>query len=194
LGKIVEDKGPDLFTGWGPDGRSGAVNTFDGYTAYERPDRSVPAGTAMNGTIRGGIDGREVNFTVTWDDARGRTGIVDTFSGQVYSETDVRGQLAEVQTQWATDKWHWEGEVKCLDTASATTASTQVHVDKATDIYDKPDGNGQKIGELVPGTSFPIMEPCHDDWCRIGGIELGGYEGLPNGTAWVYTKGYITFS
>ena len=38
------------------------------------------------------------------------------------------------------------------------------------------------------------MEPCHDDWCRIGGIELGGYEGLPNGTAWVYTKGFITLS
>jgi hypothetical protein len=195
MGTIVEDKGPDLFTGWGPDGRSGAVNTFDGYTAYERPDKSVPAGTAMNGTIRGGIDGRNVQFSVTWDDAAGRTGIVDTFYGQVYSQTDVRGQLAEGNTQWASDTWHWQGEVRCTDNpAPGNSAASRAAVVAATDIYDKPDGKGQKIGSLEPGTSFPVMEPCHDDWCRIGGIELGGYEGLPNGTAWVYTKGFVTLS
>jgi hypothetical protein len=38
------------------------------------------------------------------------------------------------------------------------------------------------------------MEPCRDDWCRVGTIELGGFPGLPNGTAWVYSKGYLTFS
>ena len=38
------------------------------------------------------------------------------------------------------------------------------------------------------------MEPCRDDWCRVGQVELGGFEGLPNGTAWVYSKGFLTFS
>src|SRR6476646_9700329 len=66
MGQIVEDNGPDLFTGWGSDGRSGAVKTRDGFTAPNHPDMSVPAGTPMNGTIRGGIDGRQVKFTVTW--------------------------------------------------------------------------------------------------------------------------------
>src|SRR6476660_1318691 len=91
LGKIIEDSGRDLFAGWGPDGTSGAVNTRDGFTAPYRPDMSVPEGTPMNGTIGGGIDGRQVEFTVTSDDAGGLTGTTDTFYGQVYSETDVRG-------------------------------------------------------------------------------------------------------
>jgi hypothetical protein len=63
-----------------------------------------------------------------------------------------------------------------------------------TDIYDKPDGQGKKIGTLFAGETHPLMEPCRDDWCRVGQIELGGFEGLPNGTAWVYSKGFLTFS
>ena len=63
-----------------------------------------------------------------------------------------------------------------------------------TDIYDKPDGQGQKIGTLSVGEVHPLMEPCRDDWCRVGQIELGGIPGLPNGTAWVYSKGFLTFS
>ncbi|HEX3283708.1 MAG TPA: hypothetical protein VHT50_03365 [Mycobacterium sp.] len=196
LGQIIEDGGPTLFTGWGPDGRSGAVNTRDGFTVSNRPDLSVPAGTPMNGTIRGGIDGRHVQFTVTWDDAGGLTGTIDTFYGQVYSVTDVRGELARANNQFVSDKWHWQGEVKCTDptSAAANKPPTQATVDVATDIYDKPDGTGKKIGTLYPGEVHPVMEPCHDDWCRVGQIELGGYEGLPNGTAWVYTKGFITLS
>jgi hypothetical protein len=38
------------------------------------------------------------------------------------------------------------------------------------------------------------MEPCRDDWCRVGTIEFGGFPGLPNGTAWVYAKGFLAFS
>jgi hypothetical protein len=63
-----------------------------------------------------------------------------------------------------------------------------------TDIYDKPDGQGQKIGTLLVGEKHPLMEPCRDDWCRVGQIELGGFDGLPNGTAWVYSKGFLSFS
>jgi hypothetical protein len=63
-----------------------------------------------------------------------------------------------------------------------------------TDIYDKPDGQGKKIGTLLTGEVHPLMEPCRDDWCRVGQIELGGFDGLPNGTAWVYAKGFLTFS
>jgi hypothetical protein len=199
MGTIIEDNGPDLFTGWGPDGKSGAVNTRDGFTAPNRPDLSIPAGTPMNGTIRGGIDGRKVQFTVTWDDAGPITGEVDTFYGQVNSETDVGGQLASAQTMGMTDKWHWQGEVKCIDPSVAgppggVTPSGWATVIQDTDIYDKPDGNGKKIGTLYVGEQHPLMEPCHNDWCRVGGIELGGFEGLPNGTAWVYSKGFLTFS
>ena len=61
-----------------------------------------------------------------------------------------------------------------------------------TDIYDKPDGLGERIGTLFVGEEHPLMEPCRDDWCRVGQIELGGFPGLPNGTAWVYAKGFLT--
>jgi len=33
------------------------------------------------------------------------------------------------------------------------------------------------------------IQPTH-----VGQIELGGFEGLPNGTAWVYSKGFLSFS
>ena len=54
--------------------------------------------------------------------------------------------------------------------------------------------NGKKIGTLLVGEEHRLMEPCRGDWCRVGAIELGGFEGLPNGTAWVYSKGFLTFS
>ena len=94
--------------------------------------------------------------------------------------------------------WHMqtvEGNVTCIAPAAAENKPpTEATVVVATDIYDKPDGHGQKIGTLYPGEVHPLMEPCRDDWCRVGRIELGGYEGLPNGTAWVYSKGFLTFS
>ncbi|OBB00943.1 hypothetical protein A5662_14180 [Mycobacteriaceae bacterium 1482268.1] len=190
MGNIIEDYGPDLFTGWNADGRSGRVNTRDGYYSMNTPDR-VPEGYSMNGNIKGGIDGRHVHFFVTWDDAGVLTGTTDEFYGQVESETDIRGDLRR-GVNGQGDLWHWQGAVKCVDTASA--APKEATVVAATDIYDKPDGKGQKIGTLNPGEVHPLMEPCRDDWCRVGQIELGGYDGLPNGTAWVYAKGYLTFS
>jgi hypothetical protein len=42
-----------------------------------------------------------------------------------------------------------------------------------TDVYDKPDGKGQKSGTLFVGETHPLMEPCRDDWCRVGQIEFG---------------------
>ena len=42
--------------------------------------------------------------------------------------------------------------------------------------------------------SVPEGTPMNGTIRGDGQIELGGYEGLPNGTAWVYTKGYIALS
>jgi hypothetical protein len=83
--------------------------------------------------------------------------------------------------------WYTDNTAVCSNFAPHT-----VTVIAATDIYDKPDGVGQKIGSLEVGEQHPLIEPCHDDWCHIGQIELGGFPGLENGTAWVYTKNYAT--
>ncbi len=89
----------------------------------------------------------------------------------------------------------WQAKVQCVGAAAtANKPSGTATVVAETDIYDKPDGNGKKIGTLFVGEEHPLMEPCRDDWCRVGAIELGGYEGLPNGTAWVYSKGFLTCS
>jgi hypothetical protein len=193
LGNIIEDYGPDLFTGWNADGMSGRVNTHDGYYSANIPEVRIPEGVSMNGAIKGGITGRHVVLTVTWDDGP-LSGTTDQFWGQVYSETEIRGTLKHgVDGQGET--WHWQGEVKCITpVASPDTPPTQATVVVETNIYDKPDGKGKEIGTLEPGEVHPLMEPCRDDWCRVGTIELGGFPGLPNGTAWVYSKGYLTFS
>jgi hypothetical protein len=93
---------------------------------------------------------------------------------------------------------HWGGHIQITDVGDApvqpqATARTATVVNE-TDIYDKPDGKGKRIGTLEPGEVHPVLEPCRDDWCHIGTIELGGFPGLQNGTAWVYTKGFVTLS
>ena len=52
-------------------------------------------------------------------------------------------------------------------------------VTRDTDVFDAPDGNGQKTGVLADGTQgVTLVVPCRDNWCHVK---------WPAGQGWVYT-------
>ncbi len=135
------------------------------------PD-GTPRGTFAVGTVDGNVERRD------WDSPTVFACVPGTpppLADQLPKNTGINGVAVAQQP----------------DPAPQGLGTATVVAD--TDIYDKPDGQGQKIGTLFVGEQHPLMEPCRDDWCRVGQIELGGFEGLPNGTAWVYSKGFLTF-
>jgi hypothetical protein len=161
-------------------------------------------GTSLKGTVTGDITkGSLINLTVT----RGDKYSPLLLSGDV--GPDNIGHGAYTFENHDTALWDMTDELSCQPgpppapvlpprtdnkpVAGTNTLGTATVV-ADTDMYDKPDGLGQKIGTLFVGEQHPLMEPCRDDWCRVGTIELGGFPGLPNGTAWVYAKGFLTIS
>ena len=170
-----------ISTAWAPDGNGGRAN-YGGF-----------GGTGSLGELVGGINGTHADFTIVWTQGP-LTGGRDHFVGDVRDDLSLDGTW--VQSDVPSGAWHLQGPVQCVGGAAAAPnkPSGTATVVADTDIYDKPDGKGNKIGTLFAGEEHPLMEPCRDDWCRVGAIELGGFEGLPNGTAWVYSKGFLTFS
>jgi hypothetical protein len=160
-------------------------------------------------------DGSKFHMKVNWTQGPG-AGTSNTYDGNIGADKRVLGSTTN--NVGATTGWILQYSAFCDDPpikdlevtpgeplgtpggggapgpGAAPKAPTEATVVADTDIYDKPDGKGQKIGTLSVGETHPLMEPCRDDWCRVGQIELGGFEGLPNGTAWVYAKGFLTFS
>jgi hypothetical protein len=156
-------------------------------------------------------DGRTFSMKVNWTDGPG-AGMSNTYTGRIGDDKRILGTTTNnlgAQNSWQAQYTAFcdEPPIKDLDVTPGEVlgsgsgnqpgtpkAPTEATVIADTDIYDKPDGQGQKIGTLLTGEVHPLMEPCRDDWCRVGQIELGGFPGLPNGTAWVYAKGFLTFS
>jgi hypothetical protein len=153
-------------------------------------------GPTILGNPNGKIVGDRLQLSVQWEGLGFRA-----FPGQISPDGSVKGIVQQVDRDVATYS-SGPGTFKCVTTAEPAKPAPgggakgfgTAAVVADTDIYDKPDGKGQRIGTLFVGESHPLMEPCRDDWCRVGTIELGGFPGLPNGTAWVYAKGYLTFS
>lgn len=175
---VTSDKQID--TSWSPDGNGGRAN-FGGFGS-----------TGSMGETIGGLTGSHADFTIVWTQGP-LTGGRDHFVGDVRDDLSLSGTWTNGDTP--SGQWHLNSPVRCVGagaTANKPLGTATVIAD--TDIYDKPDGKGTKIGTLFVGEEHPLMEPCRDDWCRVGAIELGGFEGLPNGTAWVYSKGFLTFS
>jgi hypothetical protein len=168
-----------------------------------------PNGTSMKGRITGDITkGSLINLTVT----RGSEYPPLHLGGSVLPDNTGHGEYTFENSDLAP--WAMDVELNCVpvpdqpkpqpqpenkpvagpDNKPAAKSLGTATVVADTDMYDKPDGQGQKIGTLAAGEQHPLMEPCRDDWCRVGTIELGGFPGLPNGTAWVYAKGFLTIS
>lgn len=85
--------------------------------------------------------------------------------------------------------------MKCTKTIVGAPGATDEFetVLNASDVYDAPDGNGNKIrvnGKpffLEPGRKLKRVEPCRQNWCHLQISEVSG------GTGWAYQgEGYLT--
>jgi hypothetical protein len=158
------------------------------------------------GSASGTIAGRTIQFDVVWDtNQAGLEGDPGTahFTGTIgenvaHGTVTGKSYVIDGRNFWVSAPWDSVGFPFTCTVDQNPPADRKTLGDATvvadTDIYDKPDGKGQKIGTLLAGEVHPLMEPCRHDWCRVGQIELGGFPGLPNGTAWVYAKDYLTFS
>jgi hypothetical protein len=197
-----------------------AQTTFTTINASTKVDTTnvthYPDGGDTSGTLTGYINGNSIHLEV----GRGSKYKPNILDGLIGPDNRAHGTMPYGDT---TQNWDSNTTFTCVDnpepekvgpspnqTGGAGTADTgpkplvgdqqtpkglgNATVIADTDMYDKPDGQGKVIGTLRVGEVHPLMEPCRDDWCRVGQIELGGFDGLPNGTAWVYSKGFLTFS
>lgn len=182
------------------DGRETLVQT-NGSTISGFGDQFVAPGhhgdtdILSRGTASGKISSKtwEVDFTVTPKNPGAKTlhyqGNFNVDDGPLNGS--VTGGIWDAGDPYH-QKGHWTaapGSVKC----TKTMVDNLERVEKASDVYDAPDGKGNKIlvnGQpffLQPGRYLKRVEPCRQNWCHLQISEV------PGGTGWVYQgEGFLT--
>lgn len=69
---------------------------------------------------------------------------------------------------------------------AAPKPANNVTVLKESDVYDGPDGTGNRLGPpsyfLASGRTLPLAEPCRNEWCLLNIPDAE----VPGGKGWVY--------
>ena len=162
-----------------------------------RAMHAIPGRTAGTfGNAYGGLNGRDINFTVNWDQGPG-AGSTNTYTGRIADDgisTGITKNNTGAQNSWRSSLRHG-----CVD-APAKPAENKppeqvpppkptVTVLQPADVYDAPDGNGNRIGDedyfLNVNEKYELVEPCRDNWCHLV------IPSAPGGQGWVYQDGYL---
>jgi hypothetical protein len=153
-------------------------------------------GGTVYGTVSGGIRGRTVDLTVTWNN---KPNNVWTFVGAVEDDGLVHNG--------GPSYWTSSRPLTCQDldtkinklpggiiTAPADpapqappAAPVAARVISDVDVYDAPDGGRTVIGTLYAGTYVLLAEKtcAQNDWCQVTGPNV------PTGKGWVW--GHLEF-
>lgn len=151
-----------------------------------------PSGTnGTYGKASGSINGRNVDVQITWNDNLGTA----HFTGTVGNDGIARGNSTGTPIPinlWNPGPWDSAEPLVCADdpgTGPAQGGQTAT-VNKNSDVYDAPEGNRLAAPFfLAPGRKLPVLEPCANNWCHLGGIPETG------GNGWVYSgEGFLTVS
>lgn len=136
------------------------------------------------GDVTGSITGRDIQFTVVWHDNKGTA----QFKGTVGDDGIARGTATGPQIPinlWNPGPWSSTDALECG--APGGQAGKTATVNTATDIFNKPDGNGTEYlnGDGIPIAKQPgkvqLVEPelCRSNWCHVVAPEVPG-------DAWIY--------
>ncbi|HEX2286939.1 MAG TPA: hypothetical protein VHI10_19305 [Mycobacterium sp.] len=148
-----------------------------------------PGGAKMHGTISGGIQGRNVDLTIRWDNGpRGH------YTGTVGNDVHLSGNSVDEANPGSTATYRSTFPIGCITPAAGPAPQkppeqpkTATVVGEAVDVYniahgDVPDENGVvgvKIGELQVGQQVQLGGPCKpEDWCKVLVPELPGGSGF----------------
>ncbi|MDQ8732841.1 SH3 domain-containing protein [Bradyrhizobium sp. LHD-71] len=136
------------------------------------------------GNVSGGIQGRAIDFTITWHDTMTQA----RFTGTVGTDGVARGTSTGPTVPinlWEAGPWESAGPLTCVSTPGTATATVIGDVD----VYNnknEPDGAGQVVGTLAAGTQVQLVGNCRpEDWCQVSGPNV------PGGTGWVW--GHLQF-
>jgi hypothetical protein len=186
---------------------NGMLVTVQGYgtnvgntAQYNIPNKTAPT----YGTPSGGIIGAGdvIGINVNWNQGPG-AGTSSSYTGQI----DPNGVANGTQTD-QNGQVHWQtrgNTFKCVPAAAepapppadqnppnqppATNKAT-VTVLQPADVYDAPDGKGNRIGDesffLRPEDgAYQLVEPCRNNWCHLV------IPAAPGGQGWVYETGFL---
>jgi hypothetical protein len=140
------------------------------------------------GNASGGIAGDTVDFIITFDDNQGTA----KFSGKVGADGIAHGTSTGPSIPinlWNPGPWDSTDPLNCGPAAGQKATAT---VKKQSDVYDAPDGVGNRLGAadyfLVPGRQLELVEPCRSNWCHLVIPDAQ----VPGGQGWVYQgEGYL---
>jgi hypothetical protein len=70
--------------------------------------------------------------------------------------------------------------------AAAATPKATVTAD--VDVYDAPNGTGNKLADLSlrTGSTYDVITPCAENWCHLA------IPAAPGGSGWVYQDGFLS--
>jgi hypothetical protein len=146
----------------------------------------------MSGTISGGLSGRNIDMTITWDQ-----GPIGRYTGQVDDDRYLRGDSVDQKTPSSRATYKSTFPIGCADAPAAppvqqqgpqqTPKKTATVFGEDVDVYniahgDDPDENGVagvKIGMLRVGQQVELPGPCQPkDWCKVNSSAITGGTGF----------------
>jgi hypothetical protein len=159
---------------------------------------NAPFGSAQTGEVHGGINGDTITFKIVWayptngSNVNGYSGTIDQ-AGRASGV--VQNSINAIKTNWNFDHDFTCGapvgnpaqnvpkpnnappanQAPPASKAPAVQAPPAAHtVTGDVDLYDKPGGNGKKIGMLKKGDAVTLKGPCpmqtndgNKGWCEV---------------------------
>jgi hypothetical protein len=148
------------------------------------------------GNAYGGINGRKIDFTVSWDEGPG-AGFTNTYSGQVGNDGFASGTTRNNQN--TSNGWRSSEKFTCADAPApapaqpappaqeqrppVTQGARTATVTEDVDVYERPNLNNdlESLGFLSSGDQVELVGDCQpDDWCQVKGPTV------PNGHGFIW--------
>lgn len=136
---------------------------------------------ATYGNASGSIQGRTIDFTITWDDTRTQAHFTGTVGDDGIAHGISTGESVPINL-WNPGPWDSQGPLNCGEAA----ITVQV-VDEDVDVYDVPGGVGNVIGILRVNSRVELVGDCRpQDWCQVKSPAVPGGQGW----VWGHLKGF----
>jgi hypothetical protein len=161
----------------------------DGATAYGNAWAKAKTGEGNSGGVTGGVEGRNLNFTIRWDGG--------PYTGKYRGTVDDNGFAHGVTEDWLNPelpsaRWDSTVPLKCLDAPPPPAPGRQLGkspifatvIGGDVDVYNvknEPEGAGQVVGILRVGDEVELVEKCApESWCNVSGPKV------PGGNGWIW--------
>lgn len=139
-----------------------------------------PSGTnGTYGSASGSINGRNIDFVVTWNDNKGTA----HFTGTVGDDGTARGNSTGTPIPinlWNPGPWVSSTPLTCPAGQGTGGQGLSAKVVNDVDVYNITDGPGKRmIGTLRAPSVVPLLEPCSfEGFCRVSVPNMDGGSGF----------------